>query len=62
MLTIVLAVLIFHINLNATNMFGITLTLGGGAWYAKVELTEKSRQSSSLSNARLLDGEKRAPS
>ena len=43
-------------------MFGITLTLGGGAWYAKVELTEKSRQSSSLSNARLLDGEKRAPS
>ncbi|KAL8292558.1 hypothetical protein RQP46_001170 [Phenoliferia psychrophenolica] len=64
-LTIVLAVLIFHIQLNATNMFGITLTLSGGAWYAKVELGEKSRQNASLSTARLLDGggtEKRAPS
>ncbi|KAK4705473.1 hypothetical protein P7C70_g725, partial [Phenoliferia sp. Uapishka_3] len=61
-LTIVLAVIIFHIKLNATNMFGITLTLAGGAWYAKVELTEKSRQTS-LSNSRMLDGvtDKRSP-
>jgi hypothetical protein len=29
--------------LNATNFFGISLTLAGGAWYAKVELSEKNR-------------------
>lgn len=40
-LTVVLAVVIFHIELNLTNVFGIMLTLVGGAWYAKVELQEK---------------------
>ena len=30
-LTIILAVLIFNLSLNPTNLFGITLTLGGGA-------------------------------
>ncbi|GEM07495.1 ribonuclease III [Rhodotorula toruloides] len=40
-LVIVLAVLIFNVSLNPTNLFGISLTLIGGAWYAKVELNEK---------------------
>ena len=42
-LTIILAVLIFHLTLNPTNIFGITLTLAGGAWYARVELQEKKK-------------------
>lgn len=40
-LTIILAVIIFHLHINATNLFGITLTLLGGALYAKVELDNK---------------------
>ncbi|GAA5970405.1 hypothetical protein JCM3765_005686 [Sporobolomyces pararoseus] len=40
-LSIVLAVLIFNLVLNPTNLMGIVLTLFGGAWYAKVELQEK---------------------
>lgn len=40
-LTIVLAVIIFHLSINLTNLFGITLTLVGGALYAKVELDQK---------------------
>ena len=40
-LTIVLAVMIFHLTINLTNFFGITLTLLGGALYAKVELDQK---------------------
>ncbi|GAA5919898.1 hypothetical protein JCM6882_004741 [Rhodosporidiobolus microsporus] len=40
-LTIVLAVLIFNVALNPTNVLGISLTLAGGAWYASVELQEK---------------------
>lgn len=40
-LTIVLAVMIFHLTINLTNLFGITLTLLGGALYAKVELDQK---------------------
>lgn len=36
-LTIVLAVIIFDLSINRTNLFGITLTLFGGALYAKVE-------------------------
>ncbi|GAA5915666.1 uncharacterized protein JCM6883_000710 [Sporobolomyces salmoneus] len=40
-LSIVLAVLIFNLVLNPTNLLGIVLTLFGGAWYAKVELQEK---------------------
>ncbi|KAK9897084.1 TPT-domain-containing protein [Cystobasidium minutum MCA 4210] len=40
-LTIVLAVMIFHLKINLTNFFGITLTLLGGALYAKVELDQK---------------------
>lgn len=42
-LTIILAVLIFNISLNPMKVFGISLTLCGGAYYAKVELQEKSR-------------------
>ncbi|GAA6059291.1 hypothetical protein JCM10212_006684 [Sporobolomyces blumeae] len=40
-LTIVLAVIIFHLRINFHNSLGILLTLFGGAWYAKVELQEK---------------------
>ncbi|KAI3611936.1 hypothetical protein WG66_016298 [Moniliophthora roreri] len=40
-LTILLAVLIFNLTITNTNMVGIILTLLGGAWYARVEFTEK---------------------
>ncbi|KAJ8083113.1 hypothetical protein PM082_008982 [Marasmius tenuissimus] len=40
-LTILLAVLIFDLTITQMNMIGITLTLVGGAWYARVEFTEK---------------------
>ncbi|KAL1914528.1 uncharacterized protein VTP21DRAFT_8242 [Calcarisporiella thermophila] len=40
-LTIVIAVVIFHINITFMNAIGILLTLVGGAWYTKIELAEK---------------------
>ena len=40
-LTIILAVLIFHLHVNPTNLFGITMTLLGGGLYAKVELDQQ---------------------
>lgn len=40
-LTIVLAVIIFHLRITPMNLFGITLTLLGGAAYAKVEYDAK---------------------
>lgn len=40
-MTIVLAILFFNLEVNATNGFGIFLTLVGGAWYAKLELDRK---------------------
>lgn len=40
-LTIVLAIFIFNLVITPTNLFGITLTLVGGAYYAKVELDRK---------------------
>ncbi|KAI9318500.1 triose-phosphate transporter family-domain-containing protein [Dichotomocladium elegans] len=43
-LSIVLAVVIFKLTINATNAFGIILTLIGGAWYGKVELSEKTNR------------------
>ncbi|SCZ99285.1 BZ3500_MvSof-1268-A1-R1_Chr3-1g05925 [Microbotryum saponariae] len=43
-LTIGLAVLIFNVTLNLMNVFGIILTLGGGAWYAFVEFKEKNNR------------------
>lgn len=43
-LTTVLAVVVFHTVINPVNLFGITLTLIGGAWYAYIELVEKSRK------------------
>ncbi|KAL1919439.1 uncharacterized protein VTP21DRAFT_2132 [Calcarisporiella thermophila] len=43
-LTIMLAVLIFHLNISLTNAVGILLTLVGGAWYTSIELKEKSRK------------------
>lgn len=42
-LTIILAVVIFNLSLNPTNIFGIILTLSGGAWYARVEFLEKQK-------------------
>lgn len=43
-MTIVLAILFFHLNVNATNSFGIILTLVGGSWYAKLELDRKQQR------------------
>lgn len=40
-LTILLAVFLFNLNINFTNAVGILLTLSGGALYAYVEYTEK---------------------
>jgi len=40
-LTIILAVIIFHLEITPMNLFGISLTLFGGAAYAKVELDAK---------------------
>lgn len=40
-LTIILAVSIFNLKVSTTNSLGILLTLGGGAWYAAVEYSEK---------------------
>lgn len=37
-LTIILAVVIFNLSLSRTNLFGITLTLGGGVWYSVIQL------------------------
>ncbi|KAK9466448.1 triose-phosphate transporter family-domain-containing protein [Lipomyces arxii] len=42
-LTIVLAILFFHLAVTPLNAIGIILTLAGGAWYAKVELESKSK-------------------
>ncbi|KAI8146004.1 triose-phosphate transporter family-domain-containing protein [Fennellomyces sp. T-0311] len=44
-LSIILAVIIFKLNINATNAFGIILTLLGGAWYGKVEMSERANRS-----------------
>ncbi|GAA5861571.1 hypothetical protein JCM3774_002630 [Rhodotorula dairenensis] len=52
-LTIVLAVVIFNFRLNPTNLLGITLTLAGGAWYARVELQEKSARAAAAAQAPL---------
>ena len=41
-----LAVLIFDLVITATNMIGILLTIGGGAWYASVEYAEKKQRAS----------------
>ncbi|GAA5878972.1 hypothetical protein JCM16303_007249 [Sporobolomyces ruberrimus] len=49
-LSIVLAVVIFNLALNPTNLLGIVLTLFGGAWYAKVELQEKQARAVSAAN------------
>lgn len=38
-----MAVIIFNLSLSPMNLFGITLTLAGGAFYAKVELQEKAK-------------------
>ena len=43
-LTILLAVVLFDLVLTPTNLFGIALSLAGGAWYAAVEVAEKRRR------------------
>ncbi|KAJ3790057.1 TPT-domain-containing protein [Lentinula aff. detonsa] len=43
-LTILCAVMLFHLNITALNSLGIILTLLGGAWYARVEYMEKQEQ------------------
>ncbi|ORX51338.1 TPT-domain-containing protein [Hesseltinella vesiculosa] len=47
-LSIILAVIIFKLNINLTNSFGIALTLLGGAWYGNVEMTEKAKANASI--------------
>lgn len=44
-MTIILAIIFFNLEVNATNAFGIFLTLVGGAWYAKLELDRKKSKS-----------------
>lgn len=41
-----LAVIIFNLVITPTNMIGILLTIGGGAWYATVEYAEKRHKAS----------------
>jgi len=41
-----LAVIIFNLVITPTNMIGILLTIGGGAWYATVEYAEKKHKAS----------------
>ncbi|RPA86722.1 TPT-domain-containing protein [Ascobolus immersus RN42] len=43
-LTIVLSIIFWGLVLTPMNAIGITLTLAGGAWYAKVELEAKSKR------------------
>ncbi|TKA78108.1 hypothetical protein B0A49_01792 [Cryomyces minteri] len=40
-LTVVLGLVLFDVRIGALNAAGIALTLAGGAWYAKVEMTAK---------------------
>ncbi|KAJ7481498.1 triose-phosphate transporter family-domain-containing protein [Mycena latifolia] len=40
-LTVVCAVAVFGLRISGLNVLGIALTLGGGAWYACVELAER---------------------
>lgn len=53
-LTILLAVAIFHLHINAVNGLGILLTVAGGAWYAALEYGEQTRRSSLATTARRL--------
>lgn len=56
-LTIVLAVMIFNLSINLTNLFGITLTLIGGALYAKVEFDQKNAKAmGTISTSQSVDG------
>lgn len=47
-MTIVLAIIFFNLEINLTNTFGIILTLVGGAWYAKLELDRKTKPATNL--------------
>ncbi|KAK9492217.1 triose-phosphate transporter family-domain-containing protein [Lipomyces doorenjongii] len=49
-LTIVLAIMFFHLAVTPMNAIGIILTLTGGAWYAKVELENKQRNTSTAAS------------
>ncbi|SAM03712.1 hypothetical protein [Absidia glauca] len=51
-LSIILAVVIFNLNINMTNAFGIGLTLIGGAWYGNVEMAEKAKANAVLPTTR----------
>ena len=48
-LTVILAVMIWHIKVGSTNACGIALTLIGGAWYGRVEVVGKSKKPGSAS-------------
>ncbi|KZV78422.1 hypothetical protein EXIGLDRAFT_783857 [Exidia glandulosa HHB12029] len=49
-LTILLAVAIFHLHINAVNAIGILCTVAGGAWYAAIEYQEQMTRSSFATN------------
>ncbi|KAI7866285.1 triose-phosphate transporter family-domain-containing protein [Spinellus fusiger] len=42
-LSIILAVIIFKLNITLVNSAGILLTLAGGAWYTQVEMSERKK-------------------
>lgn len=50
-LTIVLAVFLFHLTITPLNSIGILLTLIGGAWYARIEMLEKSNRAKNAASA-----------
>ncbi|CAM0142703.1 unnamed protein product [Umbelopsis sp. WA50703] len=50
-LSIVLAIFIFKLQINATNAFGILLTLFGGAYYAQVDAKESKNRVLPLFNS-----------
>lgn len=50
-LTILLAVMIFNLQISLTNVIGICLTLAGGMWYAAIEYKDKQRKTRNLSFA-----------
>jgi hypothetical protein len=44
-LTILLGIVLFHVQVGALNAFGMLVTLAGAAWYSKVELDNKKNKS-----------------
>ncbi|KAF1986572.1 TPT-domain-containing protein [Aulographum hederae CBS 113979] len=43
-LTIILGIVLFHVQVGVWNGFGMLVALGGAAWYSKVELSSKMKK------------------